>query len=467
MRLVRRLRGIFCRVVNPIARRNDIEQWSEIVYESGCDDPLAVERISAMNSEEIVESSDSNPSLPVRRRTYQPVWLLGIGILGAVGFFFFQRPSNTDSGGGSRRQAAPQAMPITVATAQKGDIGDYVSALGYVTPLNTVTIRTRVDGELLKLNYREGEIVQKDQILAQIDPALFQAQLTQAQGQYDRDKALLDQARVDLNRYKEAYAKNAIPGQQVDVQQATVRQEEGTVKIDEGQIASARTNLLYTTIRAPITGRVGLRQVDAGNIVHAGDSNGLVVITQLQPITVVFSVAEDYLPQIQQQLRRKQILNVDALDRTQQKKLASGSVTALDNQVDATTGTVRLRALFQNKDNILFANQFVNAKLLIRIEHGVTLIPTAAIQRNGDRSFVYLVKPNQTVEMHDVTTGTTEGEVTVVEGLQPGDVVATDGFDKLQDGVKVAIRNGNESENRSDQGGKAQEKRGDEQGSAK
>src|SRR5581483_6800602 len=287
--------------------------------------------------------SESNTVVRPRRRR-QRVVLLGVAILSVSGFFFFQRQGGRTGGetkqGRGQSQQAPRAVPITVATAQKGDIGEYVNALGYVTPVYTVTVRSRVDGELLKVNYKEGEIVRQGTVLAEIDPRLFQAQLLQAQGQYDRDKALLDEAYIDLARFREAYARNAIPKQTLDIQQATVHEDEGTLKIDEGQIQNARVNLQYCTITSPITGRVGLRLLDPGNIVHAADANGLAVITLLQPITVVFSVAEDYLAKIESQLRLGKRLPVDALDRAQLNKLGSGVVTAIDNQIDATTGTV-------------------------------------------------------------------------------------------------------------------------------
>jgi multidrug efflux system membrane fusion protein len=374
------------------------------------------------------------------------IWLIVLAILGGCGFFFLQRqapPSGQGSGQSGRgRQGAgpPLPVPITVASATTGDIGVYVNALGYVTPLYMVTLHSRVDGQLMAIHYREGQMVHEGDVLAELDARPYQALLTQAEGTYDRDKALLDEAYIDLSRYKEAYAKNAIPKQQLDVQQATVLQEEGTVKFDKGQVDGAKVNLDYCTIKSPITGRVGLRLVDPGNIVHAADSNGMLILTQLQPITVVFSVAEDALPQIEQQLRLHHRLTVDAYDRAELHKMGSGSVEALDNQIDATTGTVRLRATFPNKDNALFANQFVNAKLLVDTQRGVVLIPTAAIQRNGDSAFVYIVNPDQTVSSKTVTAGTTDENLTAVTGVEAGQVVAVDGFDKLGDGVKVSVK---------------------------
>jgi multidrug efflux system membrane fusion protein len=318
----------------------------------------------------------------------------------------------------------------------------YVNALGYVTPIFTITVRTRVDGQLLNVNYREGDMVRKDQVLAQIDPRPFQAQLLTAQGQYERDKALLDQAHIDLDRFRAAYAKDAIPKQQLDIQQATVYQDEGILKLDQGQLDSARVNLSYCTISSPITGRVGLRLVDPGNIVHAADANGLLVVTQIQPIAVVFSVAEDYLGRIQRQLRRGRRLSVDALDRAQQTRLGTGSVSAIDNLIDATTGTVRLKSVFQNQSGALFPNQFVNSRLLIDTLRGVTLIPTAAIQRNDTATFVYVVDPDETVTIRNVTVTGTDGDTSAVDEINPGEIVVIDGFDKLQDGSRISIREG-------------------------
>jgi multidrug efflux system membrane fusion protein len=359
-------------------------------------------------------------------------------LLAAAGVFLFQHHTKPPSTG--KAPGGPPPLMISTATAQKGSIGVYVSALGLVTPVNTVAVRSRVDGQLLKVQYVEGQTVQQGDALVEIDAAPFQAVLVQAQGQLARDEALLENARLDLERYKEAFAKNAIPKQQLDTQVATVHQFEGAVKLDQGQLDNAKVQLAYCHIKAPITGRVGLRLLDAGNIVHASDTNPLVTLTQLEPITVVFSVAEDYLPQIQEQLRQGKRLVVDALDRAQQRELASGTLQTLDNQIDTTTGTVKLKAVFANKDVSLFPNQFVNARLLVDTHHDVMLAPNPAIQRNAQGPFVYLLKPDKTVAVHPVKVGTTDGNVSEVEGLEPGAVIATDNFNRLTDGAKVVPR---------------------------
>jgi len=371
------------------------------------------------------------------------VLLLIIAVVALV--FFRSRHGSEKAQSGPGQRGGPGGfvgMPVAVSTAKarQGDIGVYVSALGIVTPVNTVAIRSRVDGQLVKVLYQEGQLVHEGDPLVELDSAPYKAALSQAEGQLARDEALLENAKLDLQRYREALEKNAIAKQQFDTQASTVRQYEGATKLDNGQVENARVQLNYCTIKAPITGRVGLRLVDIGNIVHPNDTNPLVIIAQLEPINVIFSVAEDYLPQIQQQLRAGKKLEVDAFDRAQQKKLASGMLQTLDNQVDASTGTVRLKAMFPNDDGSLFPNQFVNARLLVDTHRQVTLVPNPAIQRNSQSAFLYVVTEQQTVKMQPVTVGTTDGTTSEVSGLEPGAVVATDNFNRLSDGAKVMVR---------------------------
>jgi multidrug efflux system membrane fusion protein len=366
--------------------------------------------------------------------------LIGAGLLLFAGYLLSQGKTTQKGTGGKGGGAAARPVPVSVTQAKKGDLGEYITALGAVTPVYTVTVKSRVDGQLMSIHYREGQLVKKGDLLAEIDPRPYQATLLQADGQLARDQAQLKNSQIDLERYKGIYAERAIPEQQLATQGATVLQNEGTVKLDQGLVDSAKVNLDYTKIASPIDGRVGLRLVDPGNIVHAADTNGLLVITQLQPITVVFSIAEDYISEVVTQMRAGNTLSVDALDRDQQKQIAHGSLLTLDNQIDNTTGTVKLKANFANRDNKLFPNQFVNAKLLVRTLHGTTLIPTAAIQRNAQMAYVYVLKPDQTVASQKVTVATTDANQAAVTGINPGVTVVTDGFDKLQDGIKVSIR---------------------------
>lgn len=370
------------------------------------------------------------------------IWILVLVILVGGGTYYYLREAKQKASA-AQAQPAPRGVPVATATVRKGDIGVYINALGTVTPVYTDTITSRAQGEIVNVYYREGQLVHKGDPLLDIDPRPYQAQLTQAEGQLAHDEALLNEARIDLGRYESAYAQNAIAKQQVDDQQQTVFQYEGTVKNDTGQVDNAKVNIVYCHITSPIDGRVGLRLVDPGNIVQANSTTALVVVTQLQPITVIFSVAEDYLPQIQSQMRKGQRMTVDALDRDQQKQIAAGTLLTLDNQIDPTTGTIKLKAEFPNANGALFANQFVNAKLLVDTQRDATLIPTAAIQRNAQGAFVYLIKPDQTAAIQDVTVGTTDGDTTAVQGLQPGQTIAVKGFEKLQDGVKVVVQNQN------------------------
>lgn len=329
---------------------------------------------------------------------------------------------------------------ITVDQSKTGDIGIYVDALGTVTPISTVTTNSQVTGQVMAVHYSEGQLVRQGDPLIDIDPRPFQASLTQAQGTLRRDEGLLAQARMDLQRYEAAYARNGIPKQQLDDQRQLVDQDEGAVQADRGTVAFDQVQLSYCHITSPISGKVGLRLVDPGNTVFAGSGTTLIVITQLQPITVVFSVAEDDLPQIQAQLRSDNELAVDVLDRSNERRLDSGTLGSVDNLIDTTTGTVKFRAQFPNADLSLFPNQFVNARLLVRTLHDATLVPSQAIQHNGTDAFVYVVKPDSTVAVQPVTTLTSNDQVTAVQGLNPGVKLATSGFDRLENGARVVDR---------------------------
>jgi multidrug efflux system membrane fusion protein len=293
----------------------------------------------------------------------------------------------------------------------------------------------------MNVRYKEGDIVQKGDLLVGIDPRPYQVQLEQAEGQMAKDQANLANAKVDLARYETLLKQNAIPEQQLATQQSTVVQDEGAIKADQGAIDAAKLNLVYCQINAPITGRVGLRLVDPGNIVHASDSNGLLVITQIQPISVIFTIPEDQVPAVVKRLNAGQRLKVDAYDRGMTRKITQGTLTTIDNQIDPTTATLKLRATFENKDNALFPNQFINARLLVEQKHGVTLVPSAAIQRNSQTTYVYLVKQDSSVTVRNIVVGTTEGsDSEIVSGLAPGDVIVMTGVDKLQEGSKVRAR---------------------------
>jgi multidrug efflux system membrane fusion protein len=320
-------------------------------------------------------------------------------------------------------------------------MGVYLTSLGTVTALKTVTVRTQVDGQLVAVAFKEGQLVRANALLAQVDPRPFQVQLEQAEGQAARDAAALTNARVDLQRYQALVEQDAVPRQQLDTQVATVRQLEATLKSDQAQIDSARLNLTYARITSPLTGRIGLRLVDPGNIVHSSDQNGLAVITARQPIAVVFGIPQDRLPDVQRELNARHRLTVDAYDRDLRTQLASGTLSAVDSQIDPTTGTIKLKATFANEHEPLFPNQFVNARLKVTSIKNAILVPSAAIQRGPQNTFVYVVTAGHTVESRDVTVSLTEADETVVTGgLSAGEVVVTDGVERLQSGAAVAVR---------------------------
>ncbi len=410
------------------------------------------------------------------------VWIIALVIIAGLAALFFLMP----------KKAPPRKPPlVSVSTTNeaKGNIDVTQWALGTVTPLYTAMVSPRVDGQLVRVAYTEGQLVTTNDLLAEIDPAPYKAMEEQAEGQLARDKALLEGAKVDLGRYQDAYTKKAIPKQQVDDELALVHQDEGTVKFDEGQLDTAKVQLAYCYIHAPFAGRTGLRLVDPGNIVHAANTNALVVITQLQPITVIFSPTEDILPAVQKQLNAGHEMTVEAWDHDQKQKLATGKFLTMDAQIDTGTGTIRMKAVFENKDFALFPNQFVNVRLILETLTNVTLVPTETIQRNPQEAFVYTVSSatinvtNETgavtttnvasVKMHTIIPGISEGDVTSVKGITPGTTIVADNFNKLSDGTKVNVRQGSGvrsregggdsggRKHRSDQGGdKAGEKAG-------
>jgi multidrug efflux system membrane fusion protein len=375
---------------------------------------------------------------PAKAKHRRWLWLSVFFVLGLGIYFLWPEIKHVESNAPTAAKGPPPILVVT-AKARKGDIGVYFTGLGAVTPINTVTVKSRVDGQLMSVRYKEGDLVTKGDPLLEIDPRPFEVQLTQAQGQLIKDQAALANARVDLVRYQTLVAQNATPEQMLATQEATVAQDEGIVKSDQGQIDSANLSILYCHVTAPVSGRIGLRLVDPGNIVHASDTNGLLVITQIQPISVIFTISEDQLPVVIKNMSGGKPLTVEAYNREMNSKIAAGALTTLDNQIDPTTGTLKLRATFANTDNALFPNQFVNARLLVQEKTGVTLAPTAAIQRNTQSTYVYLVKPDSTVTVRTITLGTSEGDDSeITSGLVPGDVIVMTGVDKLQEGTKVS-----------------------------
>jgi membrane fusion protein, multidrug efflux system len=375
-------------------------------------------------------------------------WIVLVVVLIAAGvaYFYWRRGGESTASTATGAKAGKKggggdAIPVVGARARRGNIGVYYSGTGSVTPVYTDTVRSRVDGQLMTVHYTEGQTVKKGDPLIEIDPRPYQAALDQAEGNLARDQALLANAKIDQSRYELLVPQKAVPEQTLATQKALVQQYEGTVKTDQGAVDAAKVNLVYCHITADISGVVGLRLVDPGNIVHATDTNGLVVITQIDPITVIFTLSESQLPDVLQKMHAGQKLQVDAWDSSTTKKLAQGTLATVDNQIDQTTGTVRLRATYDNKDNLLFPYQFVNARLLVQQKSGVVLLNQAAIQRNTNATFVFLVQPDSTVITRNITVGTTEGDdAEITSGLAPGDVVVMTGADKLSDGSKVNVQ---------------------------
>ena len=355
--------------------------------------------------------------------------------------------TNNASAGVSANSAGPRGapengvVPVVVATAHRGDLPVYFKGLGNVTAFNTVTVRSRVDGQIVKINFTEGQYVNQGDSLIEIDPRPFQVQLEQADGQLAKDQAQLKDVQIDYERYQLLFKEGVVPRQQVDTQQAQVGQFEGAIKADQAQIDNAKLQLAYSHITAPISGRVGLRLVDVGNIVHATDTNGLLVITQLQPISVIFTLPQDQLPQVMARMRSGAAMEVDAYDRDDTQKIATGKLLTIDNQIDTTTGTYKLKAVFQNAKNELFPNQFVNVHLLIDTKKGVVLVPATAVLRGPKGMYVFAVDPSNRVKVKSITLAETTGSVSgITSGLADGDVVVIDGQDKLQDGSEVDPR---------------------------
>lgn len=411
-------------------------------HENAMTDPLGT------NSEPTLLRSESLwAGLVRRKRGLTIIAIVALAMIGALVWYAGSRPDSaknqgarnaTDRSGRADRSAG--AIPVVVAPVRQGAFDVYLFALGTVTPLNTVLVRSRVDGQIMRVAFEEGQMVSAGDLLAEIDPRPFEVQLTLATGQLARNQALLENARIDLGRYRTLLAQDSISRQQVDTQESLLRQYEAAVQSDQGGIANARLQLTHARIVAPISGRVGLRQVDPGNIVRATDATGIVVITQLQPIGIVFPIPEDALPRVMKRLRAGDRIPVEVFDRAQKEKLGSGRLLTVDNQIDTATGTVKLKAEFPNADNTLFANQFVNVRLPLETRQNATLLPTAAVQRGAAGTFVYVVKDDLTVVVTPVKLGPVQGETSTVDsGVAAGAKVVIDGADRLRDGTKVEL----------------------------
>ena len=375
--------------------------------------------------------------LELQRRWWP--WLLAL--LALAGGAYWLRATLGGRATAAVESAKRPAVPVVVATARAGDFPVYLTGLGSVTAFNTVTVKSRVDGQLISVAFREGQLVHEGDLLAEVDPRPFQVQLEQAEGQLARDRAQLEDARLTLARYRELRAQGVVSQQELDDQASRFGQFEGAIKADQAAIDNARLQLTYARITAPISGRTGLRLMDAGNIVHANDQNGVVVVTQLQPIAVLFTIPEDNLPPVMKKLTAGEDLKADAYDRSDQHRIASGSLLTVDNQIDQSTGTVRLKAVFQNDDGALFPNQFVNVHLLLDVKHAAIIVPVAAIQRGPRGTFVYLVKPDHTVTVRPVGVGPTgRTDASIESGVAADEVVVVEGIDKLREGTLVQVR---------------------------
>ena len=363
---------------------------------------------------------------------------LGLAVVAGAGWYITTHSGSSSSSRQAGRFGANAPIPVGLAAATKGDIPIVIKALGTVTPLATVTVKAQITGQLTQVAFTEGQSVKQGDLLAVVDPRPYVVALQQAQGTLDKDQALLKNAQIDLQRYKTLVAQDSIARQQYDTQASLVRQYEAAIVTDQALVDNAKLNLVYTRIIAPVSGRIGLRLVDQGNYVTMGDATGICIITQMQPMSVMFTIPEDFLPQVRKRLRDGATLQTTALDRAQKNELGTGKVSTHDNQIDLTTGTVKLRAIFDNADEALFPNQFVNVRLLADTVKDAIVVPVAAIQRGQPGTFVYRVKPDDTVEIRVVETGVTDGEkIAVVKGLAIGDEVVIDGIDRLRDGAKI------------------------------
>ena len=401
-----------------------------------------------LKSIDLPEAESRPASAPAAGQSRAWVWIVVL-VVAAGGFWYYRSSHANKDGQQAASPAAPGTgrggrgganftVPVVVATATKGDLPVYLNGLGTVTPLNTVTVRSRVDGQLINVAFKEGQYVKVGDLLAEIDPRPFQVQLEQAEGQLAKDIAQRKDAEANLERYKLLFQEGVIPKQQLDTQAASVGQFDGAIKTDQGQIDNAKLQLSYARITAPITGRVGLRLIDPGNIIHATDANGLVIITQLQPISVIFTLPQDQLPQVFDKIHKGAQLAVEAFDRDNTQKIASGKLLTIDNQIDTTTGTYKLKAVFNNDDSSLFPNQFVNTHLLVDTKRNLSIVPLAALQRGPQGTYVYVVGDGNTVKIQNVTVAQNTGAlIGISDGLQAGQIVVTDGQDKLQDGTKV------------------------------
>jgi len=380
------------------------------------------------------------PPHPRQKSNWWIVWIVVLLALALAIFLIWRHHQEAQKAAAAAAARPKPGASVTTVTAQKGDIGVYLDAIGTVTPVYSDSITSQVNGLVVAVHFTEGQLVRKGDPLVDIDSRSYRATLLQAQGVLERDENLLAQARMDLERYREAWARKAIAKQLLDDQEKLVLQDQGVVKNDQGIVQFDQIQVDYTHITAPISGRVGLRLVDPGNVVQSAGTVTLAVITQIQPITVIFTIPEDSLGPVQDRLRKKAKLTVDAFDRSAQKKIATGVLLTLDNQIDTTTGTVKARAQFANKNDELFPNQFVNVRLLVDTLQGVTTVPASAIQQNGQASFVYVIQGN-VAHMRSIKRGVTDGGVTQVEGINPGDVVANSSFDKMQDNATVVVSN--------------------------